>query len=252
MNRMRKPGPGMLLVAAMDARRDVEVGDELATSRHVDAFVVALVRAAVTHGIRLVVPLEPRFAPLVADIVSEYASPREAEGSDADPRTFEDGDAHAMLGFVTFGGEQAGKGPGALLSAMRPFQQLGMVARTVDPVSVAADKYSLRSAVLVGSGGFVAQAMRNDTVLNLPRQRFLAPASNRTRRQQGQADGIVERMDRELAAAKQRIEHFQPRMGDAPSIRESDGEVPIDFWRFPAYTMYADQVVRQIRESDFR
>ena len=225
------------------------MGDELPMSWHVDAMVVALARAAMAQGVGLVVPAEPRFAPLVADIVSEYATPREAEGFDSGPQTREAEGSRRMLAFVTFGSPKAASARGsasksAFLSAMGPLREIGMIDETVDPVAAAADRYRLRAAVLVGSGGLVTQALRSGTVARLPQHRFLAPATRRPRQQQHQSIWETEGLDTEFAIAKSRIEHYSPRFGDMPR-RQEEAVAPIDFWRYPAYPMYADQVMRK-------
>ncbi len=225
------------------------MGDELPMSWHVDAMVVALARAAMAQGVGLVVPAEPRFAPLVADIVSEYATPREAEAFNGGPQTREAEGSRRMLAFVTFGSSKAASARGstsksAFLSAMGPLQEIGMVDETVGPVAAAADRYRLRAAVLVGSGGLVTQALRSGTVARLPQHRFLAPAARRPRRQQHQSIWVAEGLDTEFAIAKSRIEHYWPRVGDMPK-RQEEAAAPIDFWRYPAYPMYADQVMRR-------
>lgn len=229
------------------------MGDELPMSWHVDAMVVALARAAMARGVGLVVPAEPRFAPLVADIVSEYATPREAEGFNGGPQTREAEGSRRMLAFVTFGSSKAASARGstsksAFLSAMGLLQEIGMVDETVGALAAAADTYRLRAAVLVGSGGLVTQALRSGTVARLPQHRFLGPAARRPRQMQNQSIGVAEGLDTEFAIAKSRIEHYWPRVGEMPK-RQEEAVEPIDFWRYPAYPMYADQVVRQVLDE---
>ena len=123
-------------------------------------------------------------------------------------------------------------------------QEIGMVDETVGALAAAADTYRLRAAVLVGSGGLITQALRSGTVARLPQHRFLAPAARRSSRQKHQSIWVAEGLDTEFAIAKSRIEHYWSRVGDMPK-RQDEAAAPIDFWRYPAYPMYADQVMRK-------
>ena len=78
----------------------------------------------------------------------------------------------------------------------------------------------------------------------MPQHRFLGPATKRPRQMQNQSIGVAEGLDTEFAIAKSRIEHYWPRVGDMPK-RQEEAIAPIDFWRYPAYPMYAAQVMRR-------
>ncbi len=232
----QSPGAGgLLVVAALNEEQDFLAEDGLPMSWHVDAMLAAIARSAVVRGVPLWMPLDDCFAPFVADIVAEYAAPPEAEPDAPMVSTPEGGARRRPLVFVSLGRTSATRRKVPGLAAMRPMAELGIIDDTVTSLSEAVAGRGLHAAVLIGSGGAVDRALRHPVVRQATRHRWLSAVRDET----------VAEVDARLAQVRDQIRLFVP-FGENQFRKEGELEVPADFWRYPAYPLYADALLAGI------
>jgi hypothetical protein len=235
----RHPG-GVLLVAALNDKADTFEDDGLPRSWHVDAALAAMARAAVRRGLQVLMPPDQRFVPLVADVLAEYAKPRMAEGEIpawADGPMVSD---RAALVLVALGSGIRPKLTPSLTAAMRPLIQLGIMGTSVLPI---ADQH-VRATFVFGGGAAVDRALRGPTTEGVPKYHFVRATGVR-RAGRTYYESVTDSLDADLIRAKGEIQFVVPRRRDGHVERVEAGPPP-DFWRFPAYPLYAEFLLEKL------
>ncbi|MFN7610547.1 MAG: hypothetical protein ACK5QX_06350 [bacterium] len=246
----------VLLVPDLDAARDSLWEDEQPVAWHVDALLVAIARSAMAHRWRILMPADDRFAPLVADVVAEYAAPREAEPSAQAAE--EQARSTRPMGFVRLTGH-AGKHSRRSASAAKPaglhfnpHVALGAVDEEPLTLDDSAVKSMLRGVILVGSGPRLRQVQNLSQLRQLPFHHLLAGASPRRNPPNPPVGSdIVADLTREMDALRGQLNLVRFRTSESANRNMAAKEVepaepPADFWRYPAYPLIADLLLSRM------
>jgi hypothetical protein len=123
----------------------------------VDEALVSIARAAFSSSLPLIVPFDEEFAPLIAHVAGEYASPEFAER--LEPRTLEAGERpRHMIQFAALRSSSSSRG-GRIREErwLESFVELGIVAPRILSMETVLTEKRVRATVLLGAGPIVTE-----------------------------------------------------------------------------------------------
>lgn len=250
----------ILLVAGLDRRRDQTRLDDQPYAWHVDALLVALARSASARYLRILMPPDARFAPLVADVVAEYVGPREAEPGDSS--TGSPGRATRPMGLVVMA-KRSAKADASSDTRVRsssevfqPYIALGALEQA--PLSLDDEMVvkTLRGVILVGNGPQLRRARSLARENGIRLCHVLGSASLReSRARLPSGPEVVATLAKELELLQPEVKVIRCPENESREqhIEASEPEPaapPADFWRYPAYSLLADRLLPEIDDKE--
>lgn len=253
MNAVRDRRPGLIIMAAGvwdDAptfpAEFSRIEGEISYSRwDVDETVVALTRAAINHGLRLAVPLDEEFAPLVAQVAAEYATPPVAEGENSGVFGERNQGNIKAVSFYRMKRSRNGGGRGAVPGWARPFIELNILSEYVSGPEDLVQVIFPRALVGIGEGPAVETLMKRKSLAGIPHHRLLWTADQKSRRRQKIAVYESE-LEQRLQASRSKLKLFVPEGIPDQRREEGEAEAPPFFHAYPPLALYAQYLVENL------
>lgn len=245
----------ILLVADIVSRRQTTYSPgepEPSLSWKVDETVVAFTRAAISRGIPLAVPMDMRYAPLVAHVASEYVSPEVAEGDSQRRFDGAPGKGLPAVSFVSLGKTSLQTKRRITPGWADVFRELKVVSDYVQPFHEFVERARPLAVVGVGQGPKINAHFTASMSRQLPCWRLATSAAS-GHRLPATVESFSQLIERQLVNLREGLVLMPVNSGSR--VRDDGDEkkaqdAPPFFRAYPPLALYAQMLIEHLTEYE--